>query len=230
VRGAGAMVRMRGWWWWGVAFANARREREFGLNSRNRAVVTRFRVHCAKWRRGMVWRGGVVVCMRWRRSWGCAFVNARQRGGFGPKSETELLWLGLRRAVRNSDGGWCIEVVWRCVRGGGGGGGAVCSRNGRQAGRGFGPKPETRNRAVVARFRARRVKRRRGMVRRGGAMVCTRWWWWWGCAFAKREVRSGQAKKNRNRAAVARFRAAVGCKRWRGELWGYIPPSRAKLK
>jgi hypothetical protein len=69
-------------------------------------------------------------------------VNARQRGGFGPKSETELLWLGLRRAVRNSNGGWCIEVVWRCVQGGGGGG-AVCSRNGRQAGRGFGPKPET---------------------------------------------------------------------------------------
>ena len=81
----------------------------------------------------------------------------------------------------------------------------------------------------MARFKARCVKRRWGMVHRGGVMVCTRWWWW-GCAFAKREVRSGQAKKNRNRAAVARFRAAVGCKRWRGELWGYIPPSRAKLK
>jgi len=33
---------------------------------------------------------------------------------------------------------------------------------------------ETRNRAVVARFRVRRVKRRREMVRGGGAMVRTR--------------------------------------------------------
>jgi hypothetical protein len=134
-----------------------------------------------------------VVCMRWRRLWGCALVNTRQRGGFGPKFETELLWLSLRRAVRNGDGGWCIEVVWWCVQGGGGGG-SVCSRNGRQAGRGFGLKPETRNRAVVARFRAHHVKRQQGMVRRGGVMVHTRWWWW-GCAFAKRKVRSGQAKK-----------------------------------
>ena len=78
---------------------------------------------------------GVVVCMRWRRPWGCAFVNARQRGGFGPKSETELLWLGLRRAVRNSDRGWCIEVVVVVV--------GLCAHEtgGRQAG-GLGQNPK----------------------------------------------------------------------------------------
>jgi hypothetical protein len=37
---------------------------------------------------------------------------------------------------------------------------------------------KTQNRAVVARFRARRVKQRWGIVRRGGMVVRTRWWWW----------------------------------------------------
>jgi len=106
----------------------------FGLKGQNRAVVARFRVHRTKRRRGMVRRGGVVECMRWRRRWGCALAK-------------------------------------------------------REAGRGFWAK--TRNRAVVARFRARRVKRRWGMVRRGGVVVRTRWWWWWSCALVKREPERG---------------------------------------
>ena len=59
--------------------------------------------------------------------------------GLGPKPKTELLWLSLGRAVRNSDGGWCVGVGWWCVRGGGGGR-AVHLRNTRQ---GVWSKPET---------------------------------------------------------------------------------------
>jgi hypothetical protein len=133
------MVRMRGWWWWCVAFANARRERGLGLKSRNRAVVARFRVHRMNWRRGMVQRGGVVVCMRWWWRWGCALVK-------------------------------------------------------REPGRGFWA--NTQNRAVVARFGARRVKRLWERVCRDGVLVHTRWWWWWwGRALAKWEPGRGRAKK-----------------------------------
>jgi hypothetical protein len=50
---------------------------------------------------------------------------------------------------------------------------------------------EIRNRAVVARFRAHRAKRRWGMVRRGGTVARTRRWWWWGHAVAKHEAGRG---------------------------------------
>ena len=55
---------------------------------------------------------------------------------------------------------------------------------------------KTRNRAVVARFRARRAKWQWRTMRRGGMVVHTRWWWWWGGAFAKREAGDGVWAKN----------------------------------
>ena len=67
--------------------------------------------------------------------------NAKQGVGLGPKSETEPLWLGFRRAMWNSNGGHCIGVGWWSVRGSGGSG-VVCSQNGRQ-GVAFGPKSKT---------------------------------------------------------------------------------------
>ena len=66
--------------------------------------------------------------------------------------------------------GWCCCCC--------GGGGVAVQLETRGSGRGFGPK--TRNRAVVAQFRARRVKRQRGMMGRGGGMVCCCCWWWCG--------------------------------------------------
>jgi hypothetical protein len=60
--------------------------------------------------------------------------NVRQEGGFGPKLETELLWLSLGRI--------CVKWRWGMVhRGGGGGGGAVRSRNRSQRG-GLGQNPK----------------------------------------------------------------------------------------
>jgi hypothetical protein len=87
--------------------------------------------------------------------------------------------------------GWCggvyevAAVVGLCVRE-------------REAARGVWAK--IRNRAVVARFKARRAKQRRGMVHRGGVAVRMRWWWWWwGCVLAKREAgRQGVWAKTRN--------------------------------
>jgi hypothetical protein len=61
------------------------RKREAGegvwAKSQNLAVVAQFRVHRAKQRRGMVGRGGVVVCMRWQWWWGCAL--AKREAGRG---------------------------------------------------------------------------------------------------------------------------------------------------
>jgi hypothetical protein len=178
VRGGGAVVWMRGWWWWGIAFANARRERGFGLKSRNRAVVARFRVHRTKRQRGMVRRGGVVECMRWRQQWGCALVKREAGRGFWAKTR--------KRAVVARFRAHCVKRQWGMVRRGVvvvcRGGVVVhtrwwwwwwsCALVKREPERGVGPK--TRNQAVVARFRVRCVKRRRGTVRGGGAMVCTR--------------------------------------------------------
>jgi hypothetical protein len=105
---------------------------------------------------------------------GWCIHETRGRGwGLGQKYETELLWLGFGRAVRNGGGERCVGVGWWCVRGGGGGR-VVRSRNARQ-GMGFGPK--IRNRAVVARFQTRRVEWRWRMLRGDGMVVRTRWWW-----------------------------------------------------
>jgi hypothetical protein len=48
----------------------------------------------------------------------------------------------------------------------------LCARETRH---GEGGWAETRNRAFLARFRARRTNRRRGTVRRGGMVVRARW-------------------------------------------------------
>ena len=55
----------------------------------------------------------------------------------------------------------------------------------------MGFEPKRQNRAIVARFWARRVKRRLRTVHRGGVVVRTRWGWWWGGAFVKREAGMG---------------------------------------
>ena len=68
------------------------------------------------------------------------------------------------------------------------------------------------------------------MVRMGGVVVRTRWWWWWGCAFAKREAQSEWAKKTETERPWLGFGLQWDCKRRRGGLCGYSPPSRAKLE
>jgi hypothetical protein len=84
---------------------------------------------------------------------------------------------------------------------------------------------KTRNRAAVARLRARRAKRLRERVRRGGTVVRPRWWRWWGGAFAKREARSGAGgPKKPKPSAVARFRGAVGLQELEGGAVGLQVP------
>jgi hypothetical protein len=89
---------------------------------------------------------------------------------------------------------------------------------------------KTRNRAILARFRVRRAKRRRGTVRRGCATARMRWWWWWGDAFAKRNARSGWAKKPETKLPWLGFGLQWDCMRWRGVPWGYSPPPVPKTK
>jgi hypothetical protein len=119
-------------------FANARRERGFGLKGQNRAVVARFRVHRVKQQRGMVRRGGVVVRIRWWWWWGCALTKREAGRGFGLKSETKLL-LARFRACH-------VKQRWGMVHRGG----VVvstrwwgCALAKQEAERGFRPKPET---------------------------------------------------------------------------------------
>ena len=103
----------------------------------------------------MVEGGGAVVLTRWWWWWGHALAKRGAGRGVGLKPETEPLRLGLGRPVCNDDGGWCVEVAqWHVPSGSGRG--VVGSRNAR---RGGGLGAETRNRAVMARFRARRVER-----------------------------------------------------------------------
>ena len=58
-------------------------------------------------------------------------------------------------------------------------------------------------------------------------MVHTRWW---GRAFVKHEAQSGWAKKPKTELQWLGFGLQWGCKRWRGVLWGYSPPSCAKME
>jgi hypothetical protein len=88
---------------------------------------------------------------------------------------------------------------------------------------------KTRNRAVEARFRARRVKRRQGMVRMGGVVVCTIRWWWWGRAFAQREARSGFGLTNPKPSCRGSVSGCSGAAGGREGCCGLQPPSRAKL-
>jgi hypothetical protein len=86
--------------------------------------------------------------------------------------------------------GWCGGVYEVAVAVG------LCAHETRGKEEGFGPKPKTQNRAVVARFRVPRVKWQQGMVRSGGVVVHTRrWWWWWSCALAKWEPEMGVGPK-----------------------------------
>jgi len=73
----------------------------------------------------------------------------------------------------------------------------------RGGGVGFGPKP--RNRAVMARFQACRVKRRYGAMQRGGGHGLIRQRQGWGLRVRQCEAGGGFGPKTRNRAVVARF-------------------------
>jgi hypothetical protein len=91
-----------------------------------------------------------------------------------------------------------VVVVGLCVRkreAGGGAGGQIRGRRG--------TKP-----SAMARFRARRVKRRWRVMGGGGGVWWMRWWRWWGCAFANARQERGWGPKPQNRAIVARFWAA----------------------
>jgi hypothetical protein len=84
-----------------------------------------------------------------------------------------------------------VGVAWWHVPSGGGRG-VVGLRNTR---RGGGLGAETRNRAVMARFRACCVKWQWGTVLGGGAVARTRWWWW--CLWV-RETRDEEGLGCRN--------------------------------
>jgi hypothetical protein len=95
---------------------------------------------------------------------------------------------------------------------------------------GVGGWAKTSNRAAVARLRARRVKWRRGMVRMGGTVVSTSDGGGGGvCALAKREAGGGLGQKPATEPPWLGCGLEWSCKRWRGVLWGYKPPSRANL-
>ena len=103
--------------------------------------MAQFRVHHVKQQRGTMHGGGVVANTGWWWWWGCALAKCEAGRGVGPKPETELLWLGLGRAVCNNNGGWCVRVArWHVPSGSGCG--VMGSQNVRQGG-GLGPKPET---------------------------------------------------------------------------------------
>ena len=157
----------------GLCARETRGREGFCAETRNRAIVARFRARRVKRRRGMVRRGGVMARTRWWWWWwSCALVKREPERGLG----------------QNPNPSRCGSI------------------------------------------RARRVKWRLGMVGRGSAMVRMRWWWWWGGAFAKRETRSGWAKKKSKRAAVARFRVAAGLQEAEGGTVGLQFPSRAKMR
>jgi len=136
-----------------------------------------------------------------------------------PKPSRHGLILGAPcETVKGDSGeGWCggvyevVAVVGLCAR----------ETRGRE-----GVWAKTRNRAVVARFRARRVKRRQGMVHRGGVVVCVRWWWWWrGCALAKREPGRGVGPKPETERTCSV--SGMSCKmtvQEGGEGWWQPPP------
>jgi hypothetical protein len=75
-------------------------------------------------------------------------------------------------------------------------------------GAGVGGWAKTRNRAAVARLRARHVKRWRGTVRMGGTVVCT----------------SDGGPKTCNRAPVARLRTRTGLQEVEGGTVGLQAP------
>jgi hypothetical protein len=86
---------------------------------------------------------------------------------------------------------------------------------------------KTRNRAAMARLRARRVKWRRGMVRRGGTVVSTSdgGGGGGGCVLAKHEVGGGGVgPKTRNRAPMARLRTGTGLQEVEGGTVGLQAP------
>jgi len=81
---------------------------------------------------------------------------------------------------------------------------------------GFGP--NTRNRAVAARFRARRREWLSEAMRGGGGMVRTRWWWCGGAALGHASGQVGFGPEIRNRAPGARLRVRRG--EWPSEAMG----------
>ena len=108
------------------------------LTTRNRASVTRFRVFHVKKQWWQVAGGSGVVRARQRQLQGNAFTNAKWGRGLGPKTQTELPWLGFGFAVSNGGGERWWEVVgWlvRCNRGRG-----AARLQIRGGGAGWGPK------------------------------------------------------------------------------------------
>jgi hypothetical protein len=82
---------------------------------------------------------------------------------------------------------------------------------------------KTRNRAVEARFRARRVKRRRGMVRMGGVVVYDVVVVVGSCVRATRGAEWVWAQKPETELPWLGFGLQWGCRRWRGVLWVTAP-------
>jgi hypothetical protein len=89
----GVVVCMKWWQWWGCALIEHKARGGVWAESRNRAIVTWYRVHHAKRQQRMVYRGGVVAHIRLWWLWGGAFAQREAQSGFGPKAETEPSWL-----------------------------------------------------------------------------------------------------------------------------------------
>jgi hypothetical protein len=135
---------------------------------------------------GMKWWGGTMMggcgCgwMAWRWRGGCAFANARPGVGFRPKNQNRAFVARFRacRVKRRcgaimGDGG-CGWMAWRLWGG--------CAFANAKPGVEF--RPKTQNRALVARFRACRVKRRRGAMMGDGGCGWMAWRRRGSCAFA----------------------------------------------
>jgi hypothetical protein len=90
---------------------------------------------------------------------------------------------------------------------------------------GVGGWAKTRNRAAVARLRARHVKRWRGTVRMGGTVVRTSDGGGGGGAVHLQNARRGGfGPKTRNRAPVARLRTGTGLQEVEGGTVGLQAP------
>jgi len=186
-----------------------------GPKTRNRGFVARFRGRHVKRRCGVMLGGGGCGSMTWRLWGGCA--NVRPGGEIwakNPKPSVRCSVSGApcETAVWGDAGRWWVRINDMEAAGG------LRMRQREARGRGLG-----RNRAFIARFRVRRVKRRCGVMLVGGGVARIRQWWWWGDAFANCEAEEGVWVKN-PKPSVHRSVSGVLCEIavWgnAGRWWG----------
>jgi hypothetical protein len=109
--GCGGMVYTRWWWCGGAALGHKRGVVGFGPNTRNRAIVARFRACCGEWLSEAMGRGGAMVRTRWWWSGGgAALGHASRQVGFGPEIRNRAP--GARLRVRRRE--WQLGAMGGC--------------------------------------------------------------------------------------------------------------------